>query len=77
MQTDLSDYSMKNPGDEGYNFIGAEVRYIGELTGIRVQYHPKHGIVSIVPLKEGQVKLFEEARDRFKAELAAATAAIA
>lgn len=77
MQTDLSDYSMKNPGDEGYNFIGAQTKYIGELTGIRVQYHPKHGIVSVVPLTELQVGIFQIARDRFKAEMAVAIAAIA
>ena len=73
---DLSDYNGKNPGDSGYNIMGAKVKFMeGELEGKHLQYHPKHGIIPVKqlsdpPLSEGEVAKFHKAREKFNAEIA-------
>ncbi|TKJ17849.1 hypothetical protein CEE44_04995 [Candidatus Woesearchaeota archaeon B3_Woes] len=78
---DLSDYNGNMPGDSGYNLIGAEVKFIGEEAGLKVQYFPKHGIRAVKSLcehlTEGEVARFHQARERFNAEIAVAIASVA
>ena len=65
------------PGEEGYNVIGAQVRYADETTGIKHEHHPKYGVVPVKSLRTGlNVQVSGAGRDRLNAELARAEAIV-
>jgi len=66
------DFDGNLPGSEGYNVIGAQVRYANETTGIEHEHHPKYGIVPIKSIKKGANITINVNRDQLNAELSRA-----
>jgi hypothetical protein len=76
---DLTDPNGHQPGDPGYNVIGAQVNYIHNLTGLDVQHSPRRNGLVIGPHRDsiGTSKTGKQASDAFFTELALATEAAA
>jgi hypothetical protein len=76
---DLTDPNGHQPGDKGYNVIGAHTRYVHAVTGLDVQHSPRRNGLVVGPHMENlsTSKTGKQASDAFFTELALATEAAA